>query len=232
MLEEAPFDAQAAEYELWYQTPQGRYADTLEKDLFLRLVRPKLGQSVLDVGCGTGHNLAFFKELGLKATGIDVSKPMLNFAAKKLGSDVELYQGQAEELPFDNDSFDIVTLITVLEFIPDPTNVLREAARVARGQIYLGILNKTSLLAIIRRIKGRFRDSIYNRAKFYSIWGIEGLVKRALGNVPLDWRSTLFFPLGWHKYTHRLDKVLSLTNNPFGAFLGVKLGIEEISELQ
>jgi ubiquinone/menaquinone biosynthesis C-methylase UbiE len=226
MLKEASFDAKAAEYELWYQTPQGRYADTLEKSLFLRLVRPKLGQSVLGVGCGTGHNLAFFKELGLKATGIDISKPMLDIAAKKLGSEVELYRGHAEELPFDNDSFDIVTLITVLEFIPDPTKVLREAARVAREQIYLGLLHKTSLLAIIRRIKGSFRDSIYNRAKFYSIWGIEGLVKRALGDLPLDWRSTLLLPLSWHKYTHWLDSLLSLTNNPFGAFLGIKLDVK------
>ena len=226
------FDDQAVEYNHWYQTPEGRCADALEKGLFLKLIQPKFGQSVLDIGCGTGHNLAFFKELGLKAAGIDTSKPMLHIAAKKLGTDVELHLGCAEELPFNNNSFDIVTLITVLEFVTAPTKVLKEAARVARAQIYLGILNKSSLLAIIRRIKGRFRDSIYNRAKFYSIWGIEGLVKRALGNVPLDWRSTLFFPLGWHKYTHRLDKVLSLTNNPFGAFLGVKLGIEEISELQ
>ena len=226
MLEKAPFDAQAVEYNHWYQTPEGRYADTLEKGLFLKLVQPKFGQSVLDIGFGTGNNLAFFKELGLKATGIDSSKPMLDIAAKKLGTDVELHLGCAEELPFNNNSFDIVTLITVLEFVTDPTKVLKEATRVAREQVYLGILNKTSLLAIIRRIKGRFRDSIYNQAKFYSIWEIEAMVNRALGKVPLEWRSILFFPLSWHKYVHRLDKLLPSASNPFGAFLGVKLDVE------
>ena len=102
MLEEGLFDAQAVEYEHWYQTPEGRYVDALEKELFLKLVQPKFGQSVLDIGCGTGNNLAFFKELGLKATGIDASKPMLDIAAKKLGTDVELHLGRAEELPFNN----------------------------------------------------------------------------------------------------------------------------------
>ena len=223
-LEKALFDTYVVEYEQWYLTPPGRYADALERGLFLRLVQPRLGQSVLDVGCGTGHNLAFFEELGLKAAGLDASKPMLDIAARRLGANIGLCWGHAEELPFDSDSFDIVTLITVLKFVSNPERVLKEAARVARTQIYLGVLNKASLLAINRRIKGRFRDSIYNRAKFYSIWEIEAMVRRAIGKVSLDWQSTLFFPLSWHKYTHRLDRLLA--NNPCGAFLGVKLNIE------
>lgn len=230
MMVKALFDAQAREYEHWYQTPEGRYADTLEKALFLRLIQPKFGQSLLDIGCGTGNNLAFFKKLGLKAIGIDNSKPMLDIAAKKLGTEAELHLGRAEKLPFDNDSFDIVTLITVLEFAPDPIKMLKEAARVARAQVYLGILNKTSLLAISRRIKGKFRGSIYNRAKFYSIWEIEAMVTRTVGKVPLRWQSTLFFPLSWHKYIHQLDRLLSLANNPFGAFLSVKLDVEKIAK--
>jgi len=222
--EKAPFDECAAEYESWYLTPKGRCADALEKELFLRLVRPEPGQSLLDVGCGTGHNLAFFMELGLKVAGIDASKPMLDVAAGKLGPDVELRRGRAEELPFDNESFDIVTLITVLEFVSDPERVLKEAARVARTQIYLGVLNKASLLAVNRRLKGKSRDSIYNRAKFYSLREIEAMVDRVVGRVPLDWQSTLFFPLSWHKCTHRLEGFLY--NSPFGAFLGVRLYIE------
>jgi len=145
-MKKALFNDRAGQYELWYQTPEGQYANTLEKELFLKLVQPKSGQSVLDIGCGTGHNLAFFKELELKAAGIDASKPMLDIASKKLNTDAELHWGHAEQLPFNNDSFDIVTLITVLEFVSDPIKVLKEAGRVTRAQIYLGILNKISLL--------------------------------------------------------------------------------------
>ena len=210
--------------------PEGQYADNLEKGLFLKLVQPKSGQSVLDIGCGTGHNLAFFKELELKAAGIDMSKPMLDIASNTLGSDAELYWGHAEELPFGNNSFDIVTLITVLEFVSDPIQVLKEASRVAREQIYLGILNKISLPGINHRIKGKFRDSIYNQARFYSIWEIEAMVRRAIGKVPLEWQSTLFSPLSWHKYIRWFDRRLPSANNPFGAFLGVKLNVEKIAK--
>jgi len=230
MIGKALFNDQAAQYALWYQTPQGQYADILEKDLFLKLIQPKPGQSVLDIGCGTGHNLAFFKESELKAAGIDISKSMLDVASKKLSTEAELYWGHAEQLPFGNNSFDIVTLSTVLEFVSDPTKVLKEASRVARKQIYLGLLNKISLLGINRRIKGKFQDSIYNQARFYSIWEIEAMVIRAIGKVSLEWRSVLFFPLSWHKYIRRLDRLLPLATNPFGAFLGVKLNVEKLAK--
>ena len=211
----------ATEYDQWYQRPEGQYTDALEKKLFLRLVQPQRGQSLLEVGCGTGHNLEFFSELGLNVTGIDSSEPMLQMAAKKLGPNARLLLGEANRLAFGNNSFDIVALITVLEFLPDPAGALKEAVRVSREKVYIGVLNKASILGITRRVKGRFRKSIYNRARFYTIWEIERMSRRVLGNVSLKWESVLFFPLGWHQYCHRVDRFLSFQRNPFGAFLGI-----------
>jgi ubiquinone/menaquinone biosynthesis C-methylase UbiE len=211
----------ATEYDQWYRQPKGRYADAQEKKLFLRLVQSQRGQSLLEVGCGTGHNLEFFSELGLNVTGIDSSEPMLQMAAKRLGPDARLLLGEANRLAFDNNSFDIVVLIAVLEFLPDPAGALKEAVRVSREKVYIGVLNKTSILGIGRRVKGRFRKSIYNRAKFYTIWEIERMSRRVLGNVSLTWESVLFFPLRWHRYCHRIDRFLSFQRNPFGAFLGI-----------
>jgi len=216
------FDAAtAAKYDQWYRSPEGQYADTQEKELFLKLVQPRRGQSLLEIGCGTGHNLEFFLGLGLDVTGVDCSQPMLQIAAHKLGSRAKLYPGQANKLSFDDNSFDIVTLINVLEFFPDPTEALKEAARVSRKEIYVGILNKNSILSVVRRLQGRFRKSIYNQAKFYTIWEIEGMARRVLGQVSLSWASVLFLPLGWHRYCHRADHLLSFRRNPFGAFLGI-----------
>ena len=216
------FDAvTAAKYDQWYHHPEGQYADTQEKELFLKLVQPRRGQSLLEIGCGTGHNLEFFIGLGLDVTGVDRSQPMLQIAAHKLGPSVKLYPEQANKLSFDDNSFDIVTLINVLEFLTDPTEALKEAARVSRKEIYVGILNKTSILSMARRIQGRFRESIYNQAKFYTIWEIEEMARRVLGKVSLSWESVLFLPLGWHRYCHRADHLLSFRRNPFGAFLGI-----------
>jgi len=216
------FDAGvAAKYDKWYQGSAGQYADALEKELFLRLVQPQKGQSLLEVGCGTGHNLEFFTELELDVTGIDSSEPMLQTAARRLGSGARLFPGQANELRFADSSFDIVALITILEFLSDPAGALKEATRVSRKKVYIGVLNKTSALGITRRVEGKFRKSIYNQAKFYTIWEIEKMVKGVLDKVSLTWESVLFFPLGWHRYCHRADRFLSFQRNPFGAFLGI-----------
>jgi len=216
------FDAAtAAKYDQWYRHPKGHYADTQERELFLKLVQPRRGQSLLEIGCGTGHNLEFFIGLGLDVTGVDCSQPMLQIAAHKLGSRVKLYPEQANKLSFDDNSFDIVTLINALEFLPDPTEALKEAARVSRKEIYVGILNKTSILGMTRRIQGRFRKSIYNQAEFYTIREIERMARRVLGQVSLSWESVLFFPMGWHRYCHRADHLLSFRRNPFGGFLGI-----------
>ena len=221
----------AAEYDQWYRRPEGQYADALEKELFLRLVQPREGQSLLEVGCGTGHNLEFFDGLGLEIAGNDPSRHMLELAARRLGPRVRLSQGQAEGLGFDDDSFDIVALITVLEFVSDPVEALKEAARVAKLKVYLGILNKASMLGIARRAKGRFRESIYNQARFYTIWEIEQMVRSVLGPVPLTWQSVLFFPLGWHRYCQRADRLLSFGRNPLGAFLGICIAQRDTQEV-
>jgi len=70
----------AQNYEKWYSTPYGKYVDKLEKALFLRLVKPKKGQSILDIGCGTGHFSFWFHSLGLNVVGIDISPDMLRVA--------------------------------------------------------------------------------------------------------------------------------------------------------
>ncbi len=221
------FDADvAAKYDNWYQKSGGHYADFREKELFLRLVKPQKRQRLLEVGCGTGHNLEFFRELGLDVTGADPSPPMLEKAAQKLGSGARLCLGQAHKLDFADKSFDIVALITVLEFLPDPARAIREAARLSRKKVYLGVLNKTAMLSLVRRIKGRFSESIYNQARFYTIGEIEAMVHSVLSNVSLNWQSVLFFPLSWHRCCRRLDGWLTFRKNPFGAFLGVCLKLQ------
>ncbi|RLC93095.1 MAG: class I SAM-dependent methyltransferase [Chloroflexi bacterium] len=216
------FDAETAgKYDEWFRSPKGKYADAMEKELFLRLAHPVRGQTLLDVGCGTGHNLEFFRQIGLQATGVDASEPMLGIASSKLGLEANVSLGRAESLGFKDRSFDIVALITVLEFSPDPAAALSEAARVAREEVYLGVLNKASLLGITRRLKGRFRQSIYNQARFFTIWELERMVSRELGGYPHTWQSALLLPLGWHARCHRLDRLLSFRRNPLGAFLGV-----------
>ena len=219
----------ADKYDQWYQTPGGRYADEMEKELFLRLVQPRSGQSILEVGCGTGHNLKFFQELELKAVGVEPSKAMLRVAARKVSPEITLVQARAESLPFPDNSFDLVALITVLEFLPDPLKALQEASRAARDKVYLGILNKASLLGITRRIKAKFKESTYRQAKFYSLGEIRGLISQLGNNPSLSWGSVLHFPLSWYRLFQGLDHFLAFRGSPFGAFLGICLDLKTAS---
>ena len=73
-----------------------------------KVVPPKDGESVLDVGCGTGTQLAIYQERGCKVIGIDLSSPMLQVAKSKLGPEAILTSGDAIRMPYPDNSFDLV----------------------------------------------------------------------------------------------------------------------------
>jgi len=167
----------AQNYEKWYSTPYGKYVDKLEKALFLRLVKPKKGQSILDIGCGTGHFSFWFHSLKLKVVGIDISPDMLRVArGMAKAKNIKFIKGDAYSLPFSDNSFDMVVLITTLEFLAQPEQALREAFRVCRKKVFLGVLSRWSLLSFKRKLKALFKKSVYRRARFYSFRELKKLI--------------------------------------------------------
>ena len=135
----------ASDYEIWYQTV-GSQADKQEKALLKRLLKVfSTEESILEVGCGTGHFTRWFSQQGMQAIGLDLSRAMLE-EANRFGSSL-LVLGDALKLPFASNSFEIIALITTLEFLPDPVAVLSEVHRVARKGLILGVLNTQSCFA-------------------------------------------------------------------------------------
>ena len=137
-------DKTAKAYEQWLKSPIGYYIDTRRKKLILDLLAPMESERLLDVGCKTGNHLLFFRREGCNVTGLDSSPPMLDTARNKLGYRADFHVGNPEDLPFSDDEFDIVTLITCLEFADNPKKVLEEAIRVSRKSVFVGFLNKYS----------------------------------------------------------------------------------------
>ena len=86
---------------------------------------------LLDVGCGTGHQLARWSAAGYDVAGVDGSDAMLA-QARENNPDVELQLADVQQLPFPGGSFDRVTSIEVLRYLPDPTRSIEEMARVLR----------------------------------------------------------------------------------------------------
>ncbi|MDX6488972.1 MAG: demethylmenaquinone methyltransferase / 2-methoxy-6-polyprenyl,4-benzoquinol methylase [Gaiellaceae bacterium] len=91
------------------------------------------GDRVLDVATGTG---AVARELirrhGCTVVGLDQSPEMLAEARRRLGEDVELVEGRAEDMPFADASFDALTFTYLLRYVDDPAATLKELARVVR----------------------------------------------------------------------------------------------------
>jgi ubiquinone/menaquinone biosynthesis C-methylase UbiE len=88
----------------------------------------------LDVGTGTGIFAEAFQAEGLKVSAIDVNPTLLEKAQSQLPS-VAFKIGQAEDIPFADDSFDLVFLGHVLHETDDPLKALKEAKRVAVGRV-------------------------------------------------------------------------------------------------
>lgn len=210
----------ANKYEAWYKTPKGRFVDILEKGVISKLCQVKKGDNVLEIGCGTGHFSRYFKELGADVTGIDTSPEMLKVARDDSRSiEVNFAAGDAYRLPFPDNSFDLVAMITVLEFISKPERALAEAFRVSRGKVFLGILNRSSFLAWRRKRSGK---KVWQEAHFYNVKE----VLKLLGNErKIRKESVLFLPLMNSNifFNARLnfERRLSGFNLPFGAFIGI-----------
>ena len=102
--------------------------------------------------------------------------------------------GDARALPFEDQQFDLVTLITTLEFVTDPVQVLREAMRVARLGLLLGVLNRQSLLDSLRLLWGQRPVGVLAMAHRFSVAELTRCVRQAAGtrSVRVCWRTALF----------------------------------------
>jgi ubiquinone/menaquinone biosynthesis C-methylase UbiE len=225
-LMEVLFDEQISRrYDSWYLSPVGRYVEKMENELILGLLKPGRNQSLLDVGCGTGNHLLLFQKMGLDVTGIDPSEAMLRVARDKLGHRGELHLGVAEDLPFDDNSFDIVIFVTSLEFSSNPFRAMAEVFRVARERVFVGVLNRISANGVHRRVAGLFRPGIFRYARFFSVWELQYIIHRILGVCKMEWGSVILLPLSFIQWNQRLDLWVPRRKNPFGAFLGIQVEI-------
>lgn len=211
----------AVEYDQWAVKQCNRLAADLEVRLLLQLLKPVRGNTVLDIGCGTGESLLPFLRAGLEVTGIDPSPYMLDIAKLKVGHQVDLHRGFAEDLPFDDNSFNYASLFTTLEFTEVPQKAIEEACRVAKDKVFIGVLNKYALKAVQRRIKGLFIKSIYNRAHFFSIWELKKMIRDILGDVPISWRTVCQFPGASGNIARCIEQTNLIQKSPFGAFIGI-----------
>lgn len=123
---------------MWALGDYDRIADnlTVSTDQTLRVARLRPGERVLDLATGTGITAIAARERGAIVTGLDLTPELLAVARAKARAegfdDVEFREGDAENLPFADASFDVVLSTCGHMFVPDQAKVAAEMARVTR----------------------------------------------------------------------------------------------------
>ena len=137
-LSKMHFDKQAADYDVKNTAYFSKYPKISCHDVAERLTKVRYG-SLLDVGCGTGF---LFEQLkrhdAADYYGLDLSPEMLKAARNKFGNEVSFTAGSSDELPFSDNSFDVVTCIQSFHHYPYPEKAMSEAYRVLKpGGLYI-----------------------------------------------------------------------------------------------
>lgn len=161
-MPETPADvlqALPAAYADWRRSTLGRSTDALEERLLLHRIGPARGLRVLDVGCGDGMLDTRLAQAGARVTGLDASADMIAAAhrrANAAGVELDLVEGDADDLPFPAGHFDCVVSVATLCFVDDPRPTIEGMVRVLKpgGTLILGELGRWNLWAAQRRVKG------------------------------------------------------------------------------
>jgi len=116
------------------------------------------GQSVVDVGCGTGPMVEYLCERGLVYHGVDVAEPMLDsiraaFRGKPYEGRIHLEVGTSERVPYPDAKFDILLGMGLLEYLDNMNPTFDEIARLLKpgGVAILTIPNRQSLNRFVMR---------------------------------------------------------------------------------
>lgn len=195
----------AASYDEMRANPYGTCFNYSRRrlDVWLERYLPSSGDGLrlLDVGCGTGHHMARLRQRGFVVAGVDASEEMLEHArANNPGA--EIHEGDAEKLPFPDQSFDFVLCIEVLRHLPRSARCIREMGRVLKpGGVCLAtatpLLNLNGY-ALINRIAHRY--GIGNLARHRQAFHTSSRLRREFidgGFAVPDIHGVYMGPVNW-----------------------------------
>jgi len=170
----------------WWYVGRRRIIQSLVETICAALNDPH--PRILDVGCGTGANLKMLAEHG-SAEGVDISPQAVDFCRERGLDSVKL--GAIEQLPYDNDAFDLVTALDVIEHLDDDVAGLREMRRVLRrdGRLLVFVPAFMFLWGV--------QDEVSNHRRRYTLPGLLKAVEAA--GFAVEWSSyanfSFFFPV-------------------------------------
>ena len=175
------FEQEVERYDRWFEKNAAVYASEVAA---VRALLPERGRG-LEVGTGTGR---FSIPFGIE-DGVEPAKAMRERAIQQ---GLKVLDASAEALPFPDQSFDFVLLVTTICFVQDPALAMREAWRVLRlgGSLVVGFVDRQSRIG--KQYESRKSESpFYREASFFSVDEVKQQMKCA-GFKEFKARQTLF----------------------------------------
>ena len=176
-----PFQRHTGQYENWFAEHRLAYEAELRA---VKALLPKSGRGV-EIGVGTGR---FAVPMGIK-TGLEPSARMREIAQKR---GIQVLDGVAEHLPFGDDKFDFVLMVTTVCFLDDVHKAFQEAHRVLtnNGFFIAGIVDRNSPIGQ-RYLKHQNESVFYKIATLYSVDEVVTVMRQS-GFKNYLFRQTVF----------------------------------------
>src|ERR1700742_4704794 len=172
--------------ETWMAGDYDRFSRYMEQGarIFYEQLDVPAGCQLLDVACGSGQLALWAARDGVKVTGVDIAPNLVQRAQARAhaeGLNARFMEGDAEALPFEDASFDVVTSLVGAMFAPRPALVARELLRVCSpgGTIAMGNWTREGFIGQMFKTFARFIAPAGMPAPV--LWGDETVVRHRMG---------------------------------------------------
>ena len=184
----------------------------------VRLMNIKSGEDILDVACGNGNTAITARRMSANVTGIDITAELLELAVEEAKiaqvEGITWKEGDAQNLPFEDESFDVVLSTFGHMFAPQAELVAKEMIRVTKRGGRIGFATWPPELAIgsIFKVNGKHLPRPVNSPPSPILWGVPEVIEKRLNEVTKVHfeRGTALFPI--------------LSPNHFWEFMSTKYG--------
>lgn len=179
------------QYEQYYEGPYKRQEVWQKRTLEQLIKKDARVKTLLEFGCGTTRFTRWWHEIGIEATGGDISPFMLAQGRQLFGGD--LVMADSHFMPFKDHTFDALAFVTTFEYYKNPVQVIREAVRVGKYGIIFGMMNRNTPKLIRRKVQQAIgRNNYYVTATFYTPKTLQALIREALPDrdYTISWNAT------------------------------------------
>lgn len=141
-------------------------------------------RDVLEAGCGVGQGLGILARASKKLVAGDYTDSLVNSARNHYGSRVEIQKFDAQEMPFDDRSFDVIILYEAIYYLPQPERFVTECRRVLRSNGNMLICTANKDWSGFARSPSTYR--YFSAPELYELLQSNGFSAELFGDCPVS----------------------------------------------